>query len=142
MLDALDKCPVQPGTSSGCPQELRVLPTLRAIPTGGGIQVRSLSVGAPRGARVQVRCRRGCGPGRVRCRRGCAFSQSRTAGAQPVRFAGLRNRRLPVRARVEIFVTKSESIGSYIRSTVTRGNFKRIARCLRPGSRIPRRSCK
>jgi hypothetical protein len=66
----------------------------------------------------------------------------RTAGTQPVRFAGLRNRRLPVQARLEIFVTKSQSIGSYIRYTVTRGNFKRTVRCLRPGSRTPRRSCK
>lgn len=131
VLDALDKCPRDPGTSAGCPQELRALPTLRATPTARGIQIRSLSVEASRGARIQVRCRRGC-----------SYNQTRTATtARPVRFATLRNRRLPAGARLEIFVTKKQSIGSYIRYTVTRGSFTRIARCLRPGSLLPRRSC-
>lgn len=131
-LDPLDKCPTQPGTADGCPVELRVLPTLRATPTGRGIRVRSLSVEAPRGSRV-----------RVRCSRGCSFTQTRTVVAsRPLRFARLANRQLPAGARLEITVTKSRSIGSFIRYTVTRGNFKRTNRCLRPGSSVPRRTCK
>ena len=131
-LDALDKCPEQAGTASGCPAELRVLPTLRATPTSAGIMLRSLSVSVPKGARVQVRCGNGC-----------AFKQSRTAlKAGPVRFARLAGRRLPAGARLEIFVTKANSIGTYVRYTVTRGNFKRMVRCMRPSSTTPRRSCK
>lgn len=129
VFDVLDDCDtVAAMTRSGCPPELRVTPTLRATPTGNGIQVRSLSVDAPRGSRV-----------RVRCRRGCSFNQARTA--RSVGFAGLRNRRLPAGARLEIFVTKPQSIGFYRRFTITRGNFRRTTRCLPPGSMIPRRSC-
>jgi len=132
-LDALDKCPNQAGTGAdGCPATLSVLPTLRATPTGRGIQIRSLVVDAPRGARVKVRCQRGC-----------AFSQTRTAlTSRPLSFPRLTRRQLPAGARLEIFVTKSKSIGSYTRYTVTRGNFKRIRRCLKPGSLVPRTSCK
>jgi len=131
-LDALDKCPDQPGAVDGCPQVLRALPTLRAIPTGTGVRISSLSVDATPGARVKVRCRRRC-----------SFNQTRTArSGGPVRFAGLRNRQLPAGARLEIFVTKARSTGSYIAYAVTRGNFKRTTRCLRPGSLTPRRSCK
>lgn len=132
VLDVLDKCPRQAGTSDGCPPELRGLPTLRATSNGNGIRVRSLSVDVTRGARVQVRCRRGC-----------AYRQSKTATtARPVRFVQLRNRRLPAGALLEIFVTKRQSVGTYIRYTVTRGSFTRIVRCLRPGSLIPRRTCR
>lgn len=133
VFDVLDQCDTlaaPPGQTNGCPPELRATSTLRAMPTGNGIKVRSLSVDAPRGSRV-----------RVRCRRGCRFSQSRTAGSRPVGFSRVRNRRLPARARLEIFVTRSRSIGTYIRYTVTRGNFRRTVRCLRPGSTTPRRRC-
>jgi hypothetical protein len=131
-LDALDDCDTTPGTLNGCPATLSVLPTLRATPTGRGIQIRSLVVDAPRGARVKVRCQRGC-----------AFSQTRTAlTSRPLSFPRLTRRQLPAGARLEIFVTKSKSIGSYTRYTVTRGNFKRIRRCLKPGSLVPRTSCK
>ncbi len=130
-LDALDKCPDQPGTSSGCPQELVAVPRLQAIATAGGIRVSRLSVKAPGGASVKVRCRRGC-----------SFNQTRKARAgRAVAVSGLRNRQLPVGARLEIFVTKAQSIGSYTRYVITRGNFKRTTRCLRPGSLTPRRSC-
>jgi len=133
VLDALDRCPDQAGSASaaGCPPKLDALSTLRATPTGTGIRVRSLKVEVPRGARV-----------RVRCRRGCSFSQTRTARRRSVTFSKLRNRQLPAGARLEIFVTKSKSIGSYVGYTVTRGNFRRTTRCLKPGSMFPRRSCK
>jgi len=132
VLDALDDCPRQAGSraASGCPPKLDVSATLRATPTGDGIRVSSLRVDAPRGARVLVRCRRGC-----------SFSGTRTARAVPVQFRELAGRPLPAGARLEIFVTKRRSIGSYIAYTVTRGNFTRSTRCLRPGSMRPRRSC-
>ena len=57
-------------------------------------------------------------------------------------FPLLRGRSLPAGAVIEIFVTKANSIGAYTRYDVVRGNFKRVDRCLRPGSHTPRRTCK
>jgi hypothetical protein len=131
-LDALDKCPDQPGTSDGCPEKLTALPRLRAIPTAGGVKVSSLTVQTPKGARV-----------RVRCTHGCKFTQSRTAvKAGTLAFPRLANRQLPAGSRLEIFVTKKQSIGAYFRYSVTRGSFKSIVRCLAPASLSPRTSCK
>lgn len=133
VLDALDKCPNQPGTSDGCPVVLSVLPTLTAVPTGGGIRISSLAIAAPKGSVVKVRCSRA----------GCAFNQTRTVpSTKPLRVTRLRNRTLRAGARLEIFVTRKQSIGSYIRYVITPGGFKRTVRCLRPGSLVPRVSCK
>jgi hypothetical protein len=131
VLDALDRCPQQPGSraAAGCPPEVKASAILSATPTGNGIQIRSLTVSATRDARVTVRCRRGC-----------SFTQARTAHST-VGFRALRNRQLPAGARLEVFVTKPKSIGSYIRYTVTRGGFRRMTRCLKPGSMRPRRRC-
>lgn len=133
IFDPLDRCPSTPGTQArgGCPLELRSTPKLRAMPTRSGLRARSLSVQAPRGARV-----------RVRCRRRCSFTQSRTVGSsRAVRFSRLRGRRLPTGARLEILVTRSGAIGSFHRYTITRGNFRRIDRCVPPGSTKPRKKC-
>ena len=56
-------------------------------------------------------------------------------------FPLLRGRALPAGAVIEIFVTKTQSIGRYVRYDVVRGNFKRVDRCLRPGSHTPRKTC-
>jgi hypothetical protein len=130
IFDPLDKCPDQSGVrdAGGCPPTLRSTPKLTATPTGSGIIVRKLSVFATKGAKVEVRCRRGC-----------SGHQARTAGL--VSFPLLRGRALPAGARIEIFVTKAHSIGSYTRYDIVRGNFKRTDRCLRPGSHTPRRKC-
>jgi hypothetical protein len=130
IFDPLDKCPDQPGVQAfgGCPPTLRATPKLTATPTGAGIVVRKLSVSAPKGAKVEVRCRRRC-----------SGSQTRTAGVTSFPF--LRGKALPAGARIEIFVTKKDSIGAYTRYDVVRGNFKRTDRCLRPGSHTPRRKC-
>jgi hypothetical protein len=131
IFDPLDDCPDQPGVRSagGCPPELRATPKLSASATPMGIIVRTLSVSATKGAKVEVRCRKRC-----------SGHQARTAGV--VSFPMLRNRALPAGAVIEIFVTKRQSIGSYIRYDVVRGNFKRVDRCLRPGSHTPRKTCK
>jgi hypothetical protein len=131
IFDPLDDCPDQPGVRSagGCPPELRATPKLAASATATGIIVRTLSVSATKGAKVEVRCRKRC-----------SGHQARTAGV--VSFPMLRNRALPAGAVIEIFVTKRQSIGSYIRYDVVRGNFKRVDRCLRPGSHTPRKTCK
>jgi hypothetical protein len=131
VFDPLDSCPDQPGirAAGGCPPELRSTPKLTATPTATGIIVRKLSVSATKGAKVEVRCRRRC-----------SGHQARTAGV--VSFPLLRGRALPAGALIEIFVTKPKAIGTYVRYEVVRGNFKRVDRCLRPGSHTPRKKCK
>jgi hypothetical protein len=131
IFDPLDDCPDQPGVraAGGCPPSLRSTPKLTAAPTGSGIIVKKLSVSATKGAKVEVRCRRRC-----------SGKQARTAGV--VSFPLLRGRSLPAGAVVEIFVTKANSIGAYTRYEIVRGNFKRVDRCLRPGSHKPRKTCK
>jgi hypothetical protein len=131
VFDPLDACPDQPGVrqAGGCPPELRSTPKLTARPTATGIVVTKLSVSAPKGAKVEVRCRRRC-----------SGHQARTAGV--VSFPLLRGRALPAGAVIEVFVTKAQSIGTYTRYEIVRGNFKRVDRCLRPGSHQPRKKCK
>jgi hypothetical protein len=129
-LDPLDDCPSEPGIHSeaGCPPPVVATPKLTAIATGGGIIVKKLSVSASKGAKVEVRCRRGC-----------SGHQARTA--EVVSFSMLRGRSLPAGAVIEIFATKAHWIGKYVRYDVVRGNFKRVDRCLRPGSHTPRKKC-
>jgi hypothetical protein len=129
-LDPLDDCPDEPGVHSeaGCPPPVVATPKLTAVATGGGIIVKKLSVSASKGAKVEVRCRRGC-----------SGRQARTAGV--VSFSMLRGRSLPAGAVIEIFATKAHWIGKYVRYDVVRGNFKRVDRCLRPGSHTPRKKC-
>ena len=129
VFDPIDDCPDVPATRhGGCPEKLEATPKLTAAPTGTGITVKSLSVSATKGAKVEVRCRRRC-----------SGHQARTAGV--VSFPLLRGRALPAGAVIEIFVTKTQSIGRYVRYEVVRGNFKRVDRCLRPGSHTPRKTC-
>lgn len=129
VFDPIDDCPDVPAMRhGGCPEKLEATPKLTAAPTGTGITVKSLSVSATKGAKVEVRCRRRC-----------SGHQARTAGV--VSFPLLRGRALPAGAVIEIFVTKTQSIGRYVRYEVVRGNFKRVDRCLRPGSHTPRKTC-
>jgi hypothetical protein len=131
IFDPLDRCPTQSGTRSagGCPPRLESTATLTAAPTPFGIRIRSLRVKAPKGARVEMRCRRRC-----------SLRQVRTA--KTVSFSSLRGRSLSSGAVIEIRVTKANSIGNFYRYRIVRGNFKRTDRCLRPGSKTPRRTCR
>jgi hypothetical protein len=101
--------------------------TLIATGLSSGIRVNSLKVSAPRGARVEVKCSRGC------------RTQARTAST--LGFPGLRGARLPVGAKLEIFVTAPNAIGTYIEYRIRRANFSKITRCLEPKSVKPRLSC-
>ena len=40
-----------------------------------------------------------------------------------------------------IRVVRRNAIGAYFKYRITRGNFKKIERCLNPGSKKPRRRC-
>jgi hypothetical protein len=129
VLDDTDRCRTLAGSArGGCPPRLRTDATLRAQPTAGGIEVLALSVTAPRRSRVAVTCSRGCRPEVKRAR-------------STVRFSRIRGANLPAGSRIVIRVTKRRSIGSYIVYRIVRGNFRKIERCLNPGSRRPRTRC-
>jgi hypothetical protein len=102
--------------------------TLIAQALPSGIRVRSLTVtGAPKKAKVSVRCSAGCRP------------VAKTAAT--VRFPSLSGAQLRAGARVQIYVTAANSIGTYIEYKIKRGNFSKLVRCLEPGSTKPRATC-
>jgi hypothetical protein len=99
--------------------------TLTARPLAGGVSVVSLAVKAPRKARVEVRCTRGCRP---------QATTARTVG-----FARLRGALLPNGSSLKIYVTAKNEIGAYIEYRIGHGSFTKTQRCLAPGSKKPKR---
>jgi hypothetical protein len=100
--------------------------TLAAAPLGSGIRVVSLSVEAPRKARVEVRCTRGC--------------PTQATTARNVGFPRLRGAVLPNGSSLKIYVTAKNEIGTYIEYRIHSGArpFTRTERCLAPGSKKPK----
>jgi len=131
VLDNVDDCPrlPAPGRKNGCPPRVLADATLRAQPTADGVMLLGLTVSAPHGARVRVRC----SPG------GCP-AQARTAAA--VGFPRLRGAKLRAGTTLSIYVTRRGAIGTYLRYRISRGNFSKVKRCLDPGSTKPRTSCR
>lgn len=102
-------------------------PKLRAAPTAVGIKVLSLTIKAPRGVKVQVRCNKGCKP------------QVLTAGT--LRFKRIVGKKLRKGTVIEIRGTKRGYIGDYAKYTILKGNFKRSDGCLPVGSTKPAKRC-
>lgn len=111
---------------------LRPLPVVRiaGYVLDGGARIQILSVRAPRGARVRVRCSgKGCPKGSV----------ARISATRVVRFRRF-ERRLKAGVRIEIFVRKPGLIGKYTRFRIRAGEPPaRVDRCLFPGQARPRR---
>jgi hypothetical protein len=131
VLDDADNCPRLHGGGrrSGCPKRLRPEVVLRAQPTANGIRVLGLSVTTAKGSRVAVSCTRGC--------------ETEVKRAQSeVNFQKITGNVLVAGSKIEIRVTKRRAIGAYIAYRVTQGNFEKIERCLKPGSKKPRRRCR
>ena len=130
VLDDVDRCKRLDGPEGrgGCPLRLKGEATLRASPTGGGIELVGLTVSATSGSRVAVSCSRGCSR-QVKRARG------------NVGFPGLRGRQLPAGSKLVVHVTKRRAIGAYTIYRILAGNFKKIERCTNPGSRKPRKRC-
>jgi hypothetical protein len=129
VLDDNDRCRTLAGSSrGGCPPRLQADSTIRALPTAGGIEVLALSVTAPRRSRVAVSCSSGC-PSEVKRAR------------STVRFRRIQGRNLSAGSKIVIRVTRRRSIGAYIVYRIQAGNFKKVERCLNPGSRKPRKRC-
>ncbi len=106
-------------------KRLQAEATLTAQPLTGGVQVVNLAVSAPKKARVEVRCTRGCRP------------QAKTA--RSLGFPGLHGAMLPNGAALKIYVTAKNEIGTYIEYKIAHANFTKIQRCLAPGSKRPER---
>jgi hypothetical protein len=130
VLDNVDDCPTiaARGTKKGCPRRVSAEASLKAQPTATGVMLVGLTVTAPHGARVRVKCNRGCAP------------QAKTASA--VAFPKLRGKQLRAGSTLAIYVTRPGAIGTYVRYRISRGNFTKITRCLKPGSNTPRRTCR
>jgi PKD repeat protein len=111
---------------------MRPLPVVRiagvVLPNGARVQI--LSVKAPRGASVRLRCRgAGCPKGMV----------AKTSARRVVRFRRF-ERRLLAGITIEIFVRKPGFIGKYTRFKIRAGEPPaRVDRCLVPGQARPRR---
>jgi PKD repeat protein len=102
-----------------------------------GTRLRVLTVDAPTGSTVTVRCKG----------RGCPFTKSTRASragerlahaARKVRIRKLEGRMLRAGVVVRIFVTKAGTIGKFTSLKIRRGKPpKRVDRCLMPGSMKP-----
>jgi PKD repeat protein len=95
-----------------------------------GTKFRVLTVEAPGGSTVTVRC----------SGKGCPFSKSTRAAAvtRKLRIRKLENRMLRSGVLIKIFVTKAGTIGKYTSIKIRGGKSpKRVDRCLLPGSTKP-----
>lgn len=129
--DSVDRCPRRPGTVNGCPPRITATVPYRYDDAGGGAKFRFLDVrGAPKGARVDVRCSQACPHVRLTVRRRITHIKT---------FSG---RVMPPGALIEIRVTKRGFVGSYTAFTVATGSVKSTTRCLPVGSSKPRKTCK
>jgi hypothetical protein len=130
VTDEQDRCPRTPGTANGCPPKIVARVAYKYDGSAGGVTFRYLRVSeAPEGARIDVRCSRGCRRQRVTVR----------SGRTELRF--FHRRFMPVGAAIEVRVTKHGQIGTYSKFTVSAGNVTSTDRCLPPGSSTPRRTC-
>ena len=86
---------------------------IRGTLVGGWIRLQLLSVLAPRGARIELRC------SGVTCPVRAVVRVARTGGT-PVRFPMMERRRLRAGAVIRIAVTKQDRIGKYTRFVLRR----------------------
>jgi hypothetical protein len=126
---------VSPPASVGTRAEL---PFMRPFPIvrlrgrllGGSVVIELLTVTAPRGARIRVRCRR-CGSPRQRAG-AVTIARARTTRVRSM------ERRIAAGAVLQIYVTQAAVIGKYTGFAIRRGRAPiRHDRCLLPGGTRP-----
>jgi hypothetical protein len=123
-----------PATPAATPSGPRFLSPFPIVRVRGrlrphGVTIDLLNVRAPRGSRIEVRCR-----GR-RCPR---RRQVRRARPSAMRFRAF-ERTLPAGVMLEVFVTRSGRIGKYVSFKIRAGRPPlRRDRCVLPGKRVPR----
>ena len=131
VTDDEDRCMRRPGTANGCPPKIVAGIAYKYEAAQNGARFRFLDVrGAPRGARIDVRCSRGCSHQRLRVR------------TRVMHVKSFRGRYMPAGARIEVRITKSGWVGAYRKFTVSAGDVTTTDGCLQPGSTVPRRSCR
>jgi hypothetical protein len=108
------------------PPRLRPDITFTARGTSNGVKVRALKVESARKARVEVRCG------------GCPKLVKR---GKTVSFKRLRGRDLAAGSKVEVRLTRRGYVGSYTAYRIGVGAFRKLTRCMNPGSTKPRRKC-
>lgn len=122
--------PVAPPPTAKRPVLMRPFPIVRiaGVVLQRASLIRILSVRAPRGSSIRVRC----------SGKGCpAPTIARTSATRLVRFHRF-ERRLPAGVRLELFVRKAGRIGKYTRFLIRGGKPPaRVDRCLMPGKRRP-----
>ena len=111
---------------------------LRATPTATGLRIVYLRVIAPKGSKVTVRCGARC---KFATKAGASGNVLAMA-SKTVPVTKLAGRSFRAGQRIRIYVTRKGRIGAYIQYTIRRGGFKRVNRCLNPGSTKPRRRCR
>jgi hypothetical protein len=126
------------GTINVAARPLELLASFPVVRLAGkitrrGTRIRELTVNAPDGGRVEVRCRG----------RGCPFRRlSRTAAraSRLLTIRRLRGRLLRPRVVVQIWVTRPDAVGKYTRFRIRRGKPpSRADRCALTGVRLPLR---
>jgi hypothetical protein len=114
---------------------MQPFPVVRIAGTDGafGVKLTLLSVEAPAGAQITVRCNgRGCPTALVH-----QVAKSSRRGAATVRFSKF-ERRLPPGVKLVVLVYKAGEIGKYTRFVVRRGKLpKRVDTCLDPAGAKP-----
>jgi PKD repeat protein len=122
--------PIFPTPPARRPVLMRPFPIVRiaGVVLPRAALIRILSVRAPRGARVELRC----------LGAGCpAKGVARTSARRLMRFRRF-ERRLPAGVRLELFVRQPGRIGKYTRFLIRAGKPPaRVDRCLVPGKRRP-----
>ena len=130
VTDDADECPRRPGTANGCPPKIVAGISYKYDDAGTGARFRFLDVkGAPSGARIDVRCSRGCRRQRL------------TVRSRVTHVRSFRGRFMPTGARIDVRITKRGYIGAFRRFTVSAGDVTTTEGCLQPGSTVPQRSC-
>jgi PKD repeat protein len=138
-LDVATPSPVRQAQSAG-PRFLSPFPVVRIAGSikRRGTRMRRLTVDAPTGATVTVRCRgRGCPFGR-QSRVVKSSAKGRKRATRVVRIRRFERRMLRAGTVITILVTKEETIGKYTRFKIRKGRPpSRLDRCLLPGQRRP-----
>ncbi len=99
------------------------------------VKIRVLSVRAPVGARISVRCRGGSCPMRSTVR---LVRATGTRTVATIAFGRVQNRRLASGTRLEVRVTSPGRIGKYTSFRFGTGKApRRLDRCLIPGRSAP-----
>jgi plastocyanin len=134
-IETVDVSDTAAASSLGSPRQLFPFPVVRLSGTimKSGIRVRRLTVDAPAGARTAVRCRGAGCPFRWR-----RYSHRSVVAARVIRVSRLNGRFLRARSSVQVFVTRTGSIGRYTRFRIRRSKPPdRLDRCLVSSSRRP-----